>query len=43
VGGGKVADVVVLDRDPFTRPASEIGAATVVSTWVGGERVFGGA
>jgi predicted amidohydrolase YtcJ len=43
LAAGNVADLVVLDRDPFTRPASEIGAATVVSTWVGGERVFGGA
>jgi len=29
----------VLDRDPFRGPADEIGAAAVVSTWVGGRRV----
>ena len=33
---GHAADLAVLDRDPFTAPADEIGAATVVSTWVGG-------
>src|SRR4029079_13491886 len=31
---GAVADLVVLDRDPFAGPAEEIGAAKVVSTWV---------
>ncbi|RYP82166.1 amidohydrolase [Nocardioides guangzhouensis] len=33
---GAVADLAVLDRDPFTGPAGEIGAARVVSTWVDG-------
>jgi predicted amidohydrolase YtcJ len=33
---GHVADLVVLDRDPFAGPADEIGAARVSSTWVGG-------
>jgi predicted amidohydrolase YtcJ len=37
---GHVADVVVLDRDPFTGPADEIGAARVTSTWVSGQAVF---
>jgi predicted amidohydrolase YtcJ len=37
---GAVADLVVLDRDPFTGPASEVGAARVVSTWVEGAPVF---
>ena len=37
---GRVADLVVLDRDPFAQPAAEIGAARAVSTWVGGHRVF---
>jgi predicted amidohydrolase YtcJ len=37
---GAVADVVVLDRDPFAGPASEIGAARVASTWVDGACVF---
>ena len=38
---GHVVDLVVLDRDPFTGPVSEIGATRVVSTWVGGTRVHG--
>ncbi len=33
---GAVADLVVLDRDPFTGRADEIGAAGVASTWVDG-------
>jgi predicted amidohydrolase YtcJ len=33
---GTVADLVVLDRDPFSRPAEEIGATRVVATWVDG-------
>jgi predicted amidohydrolase YtcJ len=37
---GHVADLVVLDRDPFGAPAEEIAAARVVSTWVGGAAVF---
>ena len=37
---GAVADVVVLDRDPFAGPVSEIGAAQVVSTWVDGDCVY---
>ena len=36
---GAVADVVVLDRDPFAGPAAEIGSARVVSTWVDGDCV----
>lgn len=36
---GNAADLAVLDRDPFRGPADEIGAAAVVSTWVGGRRV----
>ncbi|WP_406299727.1 amidohydrolase [Embleya sp. NBC_00888] len=38
---GNHADLVVLDRDPFAAPESEIGATRVVETFVGGERVFG--
>jgi predicted amidohydrolase YtcJ len=34
-----VADLVVLDRDPFAGPLEEIGAARVVSTWVDGDPV----
>lgn len=37
---GAVADLVVLDRDPFAAPAAEVGAARVVSTWVEGVPVF---
>ena len=39
---GQVADVVVLDRDPFAGPTDEIGAAQVVSTWVEGVPVHEG-
>ena len=35
---GAVADLVVLDRDPFAGPPEEIGATRVLSTWVDGER-----
>lgn len=38
---GHEADLVVLDRDPFTLPVEEIGAARVVATWVAGRRVHG--
>ena len=37
---GAVADLVVLDSDPFPDP-HEIGAARVVSTWIDGVRVHG--
>jgi predicted amidohydrolase YtcJ len=39
---GSVADLVVLDRDPFAGPPEEIGAARVVSTWIDGMPVFEG-
>ncbi|WP_426244046.1 amidohydrolase [Nocardioides sp. LHG3406-4] len=38
---GAVADLVVLDRDPFAGPVEEIGATRVVSTWVDGAKVHG--
>ena len=38
---GQVADLVVLDRDPFASGADEIGATQVVSTWVDGVPVHG--
>jgi hypothetical protein len=41
VAAGAVADLVVLDRDPFAGPPEEVGAARVASTWVEGEPVFG--
>ncbi|HET8779196.1 MAG TPA: amidohydrolase [Agromyces sp.] len=37
---GNLADLVVLDRDPFAGPASEIGATRVLQTFVEGERVY---
>jgi predicted amidohydrolase YtcJ len=39
IASGQVADLVVLDRDPFVAEAGEIGAAQVVSTWVDGVTV----
>ncbi len=38
---GQVADLVVLDRDPFAGDPSKIGATQVVSTWIDGLRVHG--
>jgi hypothetical protein len=37
---GKLADLVVLDRDPFDHPAAEIGSTGVAGTYVQGEPVF---
>lgn len=37
---GKYADFVVLDRDIMSVPATEILGTRVVSTWVGGKRVY---
>jgi predicted amidohydrolase YtcJ len=37
---GALADLVVLDRDPFAGPPDEIGSARVRATYVGGEPVF---
>jgi len=37
---GKLADLVVLDRDPFTAPAAQIAEARVVATYVQGEAVY---
>jgi len=37
---GRWGDVVVLDRDPFRAPPSEVGAARVESTWVEGRCVY---
>ncbi|MFJ8008600.1 amidohydrolase [Streptomyces fagopyri] len=36
---GALADLVVLDRDPYAGPPEEIGATGVALTYVGGERV----
>ncbi|HEX4471089.1 MAG TPA: amidohydrolase [Nocardioides sp.] len=37
---GNVADLAVLDRDPFTGSADEIGATRVTSTWISGRAVY---
>jgi predicted amidohydrolase YtcJ len=37
---GALADLVVLDRDPFDGPAEAIGQARVAQTYVGGARVY---
>jgi predicted amidohydrolase YtcJ len=37
---GSVADLAVLDRDPFAGGAEEIGGTRVVSTWVSGRPVY---
>jgi predicted amidohydrolase YtcJ len=37
---GARADLVVLDRDPFSLPPDEIGACEVVGTWYDGGLVF---
>ncbi|GAB7044330.1 MULTISPECIES: amidohydrolase [Catenuloplanes] len=40
IAPGLLADLAVLDRDPFARPATEIAQARVRRTYVGGELVF---
>jgi hypothetical protein len=40
IESGKLADLVVLDRDPFAGPPSEIGNAGVLATYVQGEPVY---
>jgi predicted amidohydrolase YtcJ len=37
---GAVADLVVLDRDPFAGPPEAIGDAHVLSTWIDGSAVY---
>ncbi|MFG3367507.1 amidohydrolase [Streptomyces sp. NPDC048156] len=37
---GRLADLAVLDRDPFAGPTEEIGTTRVLETFVGGERVY---
>ncbi|OUS95202.1 amidohydrolase [Rhodococcus sp. NCIMB 12038] len=37
---GKLADLVILDRDPFTGPAELIAETRAVLTYVGGDRVY---
>ncbi|MFB7507138.1 amidohydrolase [Streptomyces broussonetiae] len=40
VAVGALADLVVLDRDPFAGPPEEIARTAVALTYVGGERVY---
>ena len=37
---GKWADFIIIDRDYFTIPASEIDDIVVLETWVGGRRAY---
>jgi len=37
---GKLADLAVLDRDPFAGAAEEIASTSVVATYVEGEQVY---
>jgi len=37
---GKLADLVVLDRDPFAGPPSQIGSTGVLATYVQGDPVY---
>jgi predicted amidohydrolase YtcJ len=37
---GRLADLIVLDRDPFAGPAKEIGSTAVLLSYVEGERVY---
>jgi predicted amidohydrolase YtcJ len=38
---GKYADFILVDRDMFDVPASELWKLQVLQTWVGGKRVYG--
>lgn len=40
IAEGYLADLAVLDRDPFAGPTTSIGATTVRATYVEGEQVF---
>ncbi|MBD8517166.1 amidohydrolase [Plantibacter sp. CFBP 8804] len=37
---GAVADLVLVDRDPFAGPTTEIAHTRTVGTWIAGRRVF---
>ncbi|MEU3841309.1 amidohydrolase family protein [Streptomyces sp. NPDC028635] len=43
IRAGALADLVVLDRDPFAVPARELGETRVALTYVGGDRVYAAA
>ena len=40
IRAGYLADLVVIDPDPFAAPASDIHRSQVVATWIGGRPVF---
>jgi predicted amidohydrolase YtcJ len=40
LAAGLLADLAVLDRDPFAHPPEEIGTARVMTTYLAGETVF---
>jgi predicted amidohydrolase YtcJ len=40
IRAGNLADLVVLDRDPFTGSPEQIGTTRTLQTFVGGERVY---
>jgi len=40
IAEGRLADLALLDRDPFEGPEDEIGATRVAATYVGGRRVY---
>ena len=37
---GKMADFILIDRDPFQIPPSELDNIEVLETWVEGKKVF---
>ncbi|MBM7774445.1 putative amidohydrolase YtcJ [Actinokineospora baliensis] len=37
---GKSADFIILDRDPFQSPTTDLAATTVTETWFAGRQVF---
>jgi hypothetical protein len=37
---GKLADLVVLDRDPVAAGSGQLGSLAITQTWVGGVRRF---
>ena len=40
LAGGKWADFILVDRDPFVTPPGDLWKIVVDETWVGGQRVF---
>ncbi|AYG03258.1 amidohydrolase [Gryllotalpicola protaetiae] len=43
IESGFLADLALLDRDPFALPPEEIDSARVLGTWIGGRQVFAAA